>query len=102
VEKEHAIDAVERCSDAVSVVEVPNGDVDAIGKEVCTRRVADEGAVPNSLVTSLSADATPCRSRGSDVVMASVEGVMVRPMPHSVPVFHEHGGCCGCARLRER
>jgi len=31
VEKEHAVDAAECCSDAVSVVEIPDGDVDAIG-----------------------------------------------------------------------
>lgn len=38
-------------------------------------------AVPNSRVTSLSAEATPCLSRGNEPVMASVDGVIDKPMP---------------------
>jgi hypothetical protein len=44
VEKEHAVDAAECCSDTVSIVEIPDGDVDAIGEEFGARRVADERA----------------------------------------------------------
>jgi hypothetical protein len=43
--------------------------------------MATPSAVPNSRVMSLSAEATPCFSRGSELVMASVEGVMDRPIP---------------------
>lgn len=35
-------------------------------------------AVPNSRVTSLRAEASPCLSRGRELVMVSVEGVMAR------------------------
>ncbi len=38
-------------------------------------------APPTSRTVSLSADATPCCSAGSDSVIATVEGVMIRPMP---------------------
>lgn len=44
VEKEHAVDATECCRGTVSVVEIPDGDLDAIGEELGARRVADERA----------------------------------------------------------
>lgn len=44
VQQKHAVDAVEGCGDAVGVVEISDGDVDAIGEEVGARCVTDEGA----------------------------------------------------------
>ena len=38
-------------------------------------------APPTSRTVSLSADATPCRSGGSDSVIAVVDGVIASPMP---------------------
>ena len=38
-------------------------------------------APPSSRTVSLSADATPCFSTGSDSVIAVVDGLISRPMP---------------------
>ena len=41
-------------------------------------------APPSSRETSLSAEATPCFSSGSVSVIASVDGVIVRPIPRPI------------------
>src|SRR5690606_4517049 len=47
---------------------------------------ATPNAVPNSLVISFKAEATPCRSAGKEDVMVSVAGVMEKPIPKPIMI----------------
>lgn len=69
VQEEHAVDAAEGRGDAVGVVEVADGDVDAIGEEVGSAGVADEGADVVAVLVQAFNDATSdVASRSGDEV----------------------------------
>jgi len=47
-------------------------------------RIATPRVVPTSRVVSFIADPTPALSRGTDDMISSVIGVMVKPMPDAI------------------
>jgi hypothetical protein len=65
VQQEHAVDAAQRRFDAVSVVEIADGDVDAGGKQLGAGRVPDQRADVVALFVQELDDATADVAGGS-------------------------------------
>src|SRR5580704_2251331 len=65
VQEKHAVDAAEGRGDAAGVVEVADGDVDAVGEEAGAGGVADEGADVVTVLVQEFNDAAADVARGS-------------------------------------